>query len=492
MAVIPSALLLAAPIATPAITALVTAGIGWRRSTGRATVASALVVLSCGIALAARLGTDHLRLGELLRADALSAVMLIVIGAVATLASWASIDYLDDELAHDETTPAGARLYGALINSFIASMALAVLAANLGVVWVAVEATTVATAFLVGHRRTRASLEATWKYVVICSMGIALAFLGTVLLYYASLHAGASAGALTIDGITARAALLDPGVTRIAAGLLLLGYGTKVGLVPFHTWLADAHSQAPAPVSALMSGVLLSVAASVILRVRPIIDAAIGPHFLRVGLITLGLLTLFVAAGLLVAQRDYKRMLAYSSLEHMGIVAVAAGVGTELAVAALLLHFLGHGLAKAVLFITAGHLQHTYGSTSIADVTGLLARSRLLGVGFAGGLAALLGLPPFALFASELGIARGTAAAHLAWPLAIALLLMVVAFAAIARHGGAMLLGPAPAAAPALSLRVSAAGPILVGLAACLALGLAAGPVVDLLRDAAAIVVGAG
>lgn len=490
MATLPSALLLVVPLAAPVATAGLAVAAGWRRATGVACVASALLVLGCGIALAGRVGNSHVQLGHALRADALSAYMLIVIGAVATLASWASIDYLDDELAHQRSTPAAARLYAVLINVFIAAMTLAVIADNLGVVWVSIEATTIATAFLVGHRRTRASVEATWKYVVICSMGIALGFLGTVLLYYASLHAGAPQGALSIDGITARAAFLDPGVTQLAAGLLLLGYGTKMGLVPFHTWLADAHGQAPAPVSALMSGVLLSVAASVVLRLRPILDAALGPTFLRVGLITLGLLTLLVAAALLVAQRDYKRMLAYSSLEHMGIIAVAAGVGTELAVAALLLHILGHGLAKAVLFITAGHLQHAHRSTLISEVTGVLARSRLLGLGFAAGFVALLGLPPFALFASEIGIARSAASAGLVWPLAAALLCVVVAFGALAKHAGTMLFGPAPEGAPTLTLSAAAAVPLIVGLLACLILGTVAGPLLDVLHSAARIVAG--
>lgn len=491
MTAIPSLALLVIPLAAPVATAGLAAAVGWRRATGVASVVSALLVLGCGVDLASRVGDGHIQAGQVLRGDALSAFMLIVIGSVATLSNWASVTYLNDELAHQRSTPAAARLYAFLINVFIAAMALAVLADNLGVVWVSIEATTIATAFLVGHRRTRASVEATWKYVVICSMGIALGFLGTVLLYYASLHAGPPPSALSIDGITARAALLDPGVTRLAAGLMLLGYGTKMGLVPFHTWLADAHSQAPAPVSALMSGVLLSVAASVVLRIRPIIDAALGTTFLRVGLITLGLLTLLVAAALLVAQRDYKRMLAYSSLEHMGIIAVAAGVGTELAVAALLLHILGHGLAKAVLFITAGHLQHAHNSTLIAEVTGVLARSRLLGLGFAAGLVALLGLPPFALFASEIGIARGAAAAGLTWPLAAALLCVVVAFAALAKHAGTMLLGPAPAGAPTLTLSAPATVPVIVGLLGCLALGTVAGPVIELLHAAARIVAGA-
>lgn len=488
MAAVPTLALLVVPLAAPLATAGLALTGGWRRVTAVCSVVASLLVLTSGLALAVRVGDGHVLAGEVLRADALSAFMLIVIGAVATLSNWASVGYLDDELRSGGTSASGARLYAVLVQVFIAAMVLAVLADNLGVVWVSVEATTVATAFLVGHQRTPASLEATWKYVVVCSMGIALGFLGTVLLYFASLHAGPSSGALSIDGLTARAALLDPGVTRLAAGLLVLGYGTKMGLVPFHTWLADAHSQAPAPVSALMSGVLLSVAASVILRLRPLLDAALGTAFLRGLLITAGLLTLFVAAMLLVAQRDYKRMLAYSSLEHMGIVAVAAGVGTELAVAALLLQVLGHGLAKAVLFISAGHVSHAHGSTLIADVTGLLARSRLLGLGFALGLVALLGLPPFALFASEVGIARAAAGAGQVWPLAGMLLLVAVAFGALARHATAMLLGVAPAGAPSLAVRRSAAVPIVAGLVGCLVLGTAAGPTVDLLHAAARIV----
>ena len=297
-------------------------------------------------------------------------------------------------------------------------MALAVLANNIGVMWVAIEATTVATAFLVGHRRTRAALEATWKYVVICSVGIALAFLGTVLLYFASLHAGASSGnALNIDVLLAHATRLDPAVTHLAAGLLLLGYGAKAGLVPFHTWLADAHSQSPAPVSALMSGVLLSVAFSALLRIKSVVDLALGTGFLRAGLLIVGLLTLLIAASLLVVQTDFKRMLAYSSMENMGLVAVAAAAGTKLAIAALLLHVLAHGIAKTLVFLAAGQLQAAHDSTAIDDVTGVLARSPLIGTAFAVGLAVLLGLPPFAMFASELSISRALSGAHLGWAL---------------------------------------------------------------------------
>jgi hydrogenase-4 component F len=225
-------------------------------------------------------------------------------------------------------------------------MALAVTAADLAVLWVAVEATTIITTFLVGQPRTRAAVEAAWKYVVICSAGMALALLGIMVLGYASAHSGTAAG-LEWAALAGAAPQLDPGATRIAVVLLIIGFGTKAGLAPLHAWLPDAHSQAPAPVSALMSGVLLSVAFYAVLRVKVIADSALRPGFARVLLIAAALASLLVAASLLIAHRDYKRMLAYSSIEHMGLLALGAAAGGSLATAAVLLHVLGHGLAKS-------------------------------------------------------------------------------------------------------------------------------------------------
>jgi hydrogenase-4 component F len=414
--------------------------------------------------------------------------MLLIIGTVGTLTTWASIGYIDAELAQGQTDPKGARLYGVLLPIFLAAMSLAVLANSIGVLWVAIEATTVATAFLVGHRRTRGALEATWKYVVICSVGIALALLGTVLLHFASLHAGAPNGhALDIDVLLAHAAQLDPAVTRLAAGLLLLGYGAKVGLVPFHTWLADAQSQAPAPVSALMSGVLESVAFYALLRVKSVVDLALGAQFLRNGLLIVGLLTLLVAASMLVVQTDFKRMLAYSSMENMGLIAIAAAAGTRLAIAALLLHVLAHGIGKSLVFLAAGQLQVAHDSTAIRDVTGVLTRSRLIGTAFAVGLAVLVGLPPFAIFASELSISRALASADLGWALGAALPLMVIAFAALVRNGSRMLLGPPGASSPSIAVPRSIAAALLTGVILSVGLGLTAGPLTSLFRSAATL-----
>ncbi|OBH75042.1 hydrogenase [Mycobacterium scrofulaceum] len=483
--------LLLAAILTPVGASVAVLVAGWRRVTATLIVLSAVTVLACGAALAFRVGSGtHFALGGLLRLDALSVTMLIVIGVVATLATWASIGYLDAELAHGHTDPRGARVYGALTAGFLAAMIVAVCANNIGVIWIAIEATTVITAFLVGHRRTRSALEATWKYVVICSVGIAVAFFGTVLLYYAAEHAGApAAAALNLDVLAAHAGGLDPGIARLAGGLLLIGYGAKAGLFPFHTWLADAHSQAPAPVSALMSGVLLSVAFSVLIRLKPIIGAATGPAFMRSGLLAIGLATLLVAALMLTVTPDLKRMLAYSSMENMGLIAIAAAAGTELAIAALLLHVLAHGIGKTVLFLASGPLQAAHDSTAIVDIAAVLRRSRLIGVSIAVGVIVLLGLPPFAMFASELAIVRSLADTRLTWVLAVGMLLVAVAFAALARNAGRILLGrPADAREIAVPRTVSAA--LIVGIAASIALGVTAGPLTGLFTTAASNVGG--
>lgn len=480
--------LLLAAILAPVGASIATVIAGWRRATAVLIVASAVCVLGCGAALGLLTGSGpRFALGGLLRVDALTVTMLIVMGSVATLATWASIGYVDAELVRGHTDERGAREYGALTAAFLAAMVVAVCANNIGIVWIAIEATTVITAFLVGHRRTRGALEATWKYVVICSVGIAIAFLGTVLLYYAAEHAGApAAAALNLDVLAAHAGGLNPDIARLAGGLLLIGYGAKVGLFPFHTWLADAHSQAPAPVSALMSGVLLAVAFSVLIRIKPIIAAAAGPTFMRSGLLVIGLATLVVAALMLTVTPDIKRMLAYSSMENMGLIAIAAAAGTTLAIAALLLHVLAHGMGKTVLFLATGQLQAAHGSTAIADVGAVLRRSRLIGVSLAVGVVVLLGLPPFAMFASELAIARSLADARLTWALGAALLLIVVAFAALARNCGRMLLGERHAGAPEIAVPRTVAAALVVGVAASLALGVTAGPLTGLFTTAAA------
>jgi hydrogenase-4 component F len=422
--------------------------------------------------------------------------MIMGIGTIATLACAASPDYLATA-AHDDTE-GSRRRYALLVQGFLAAMSAAVLAGNLGLAWIAIEATTIVTAFLVGHAGTRAALEAAWKYTVICSVGIALALLGLVVLYDAARHAGLSeAAALDPRALAARASALDPAATRMAAAFLILGFGAKAGLAPLHAWLPDAHGQAPAPVSALLSGVLLPVALTQILRVKTVTDKVLGTGFTRTLLLVLGLATLAVAALLLLAQRDYKRMLAYSSMEHMGLIAVGAAIGTPLAITAILLHIAGHGLAKAVAFTASGHILATERTTRLEPVTGLARRNPALAAIFAAAILALLGFPPFSLFASELAIARAGFAAHLGVAVTAAFALILLAFASLARHTAGMLLGQnhpsqalgshetatAPVPAPALSL--TARTPLITGLVAVAALGITAWPINTLLGLAA-------
>jgi hydrogenase-4 component F len=462
----------------------------WRRSVGWVGVASASIVLVGGVVLAVHVVGAHAAVndGGVLRADALSAFMVIVIGVIALLATLQGIRYLEAEIAAQRCSARHAALYAVLIQGFLATMLLAVLAANLGVMWVAIEATTIVTTFLVGHRNTRGSLEASWKYIIICSVGIALAFLGTVLVYLASLYAAVhGTGALDWTTLVARSHQLDPGVMRLAFALIVLGFGTKVGLAPMHSWLPDAHSQAPAPVSALMSGVLLTVAFYAILRFKVITDGALGPEFARTLLVVVGLLSLVVAASLLLSQRDYKRMLAYHSVEHMGLIALGAAAGSTLAIAAVLLHILGHGIAKGVLFLASGEILLVEGTSEIKDVPALLSRRPVLGGIFAFGLVALLGFPPFSLFVSELNMLRAEFRVGLGWAAGLSLVCMAVIFGAVMSHGREMLFGPKGTDAPAMTPALVAV-PLIGGLVACAFIGVSVWPLGPLLRAAAHVV----
>lgn len=488
------ALVVVVPLLGPLAAAATGAIMGWRRATGFATIGAAGIILVAGVAAAIRtVDGTALAVGGWLRIDALSALMLIVIGAVGLIATFSSLTHLDRDLESGRADDRGARVYGVLVPLFLAAMVLAVLANNLGLLWAAIETTTIVTAFLVGHRRTRSALEATWKYVIICSVGIALAYLGTVLVNYAAQQAGiAEHGTLDWTELSTRAGELDPGVMRLAFALLVLGFGAKAGMIPLHSWLPDAHSQAPAPVSALMSGVLLPVAVYALLRYRVIAIGSIDATFVRALLLTIAVASLLLATSLMLTQRDYKRLLAYSSIEHMALVIIGVAAGTPLALAAALLHIVGHGISKAVLFCSAGEILSRTGTTVIADVRNLLTRAPVLGGVFGIGLAALLGLPPFSLFFSEIALVRAGLAAGLGWVVAGMLVLLLMVFVAIAVKGSTMLFGAPtdrlPTTSPALTtLPLTTAAPVITGLCVVAALGIADWPLGPLLHSASMI-----
>ncbi len=391
---------------------------------------AALAALVCGLVLL-RADREATALG-VLRADALTALMLVIVGVVALTALGVSV-----RSRH--------RWYPVLVCLFLGAMCLAVLADNLGVTWVAIEATTITTALLVGQHHGTLPLEAAWKYVVLGSVGVAIAFLGVVILYATANAAGIPT--LSWVELTRHASSLGEAGARFALVLATLGFATKAGLAPMHAWLPDAHSQAPAPVSGLMSGVLLSVALYVILRLRTLSDAVLGQQTMRTLLLTLGLASLAVAAVLMVTQRDYKRLLAYSSIEHMGIMAVAAGIGGSLATAALLAHMLGHGIAKAAMFVQAGRILRATGTSRVGGVSALLARDSSLGRPWLSGMAALAGFPPFPLFFTEVAILLAGWQAGLGAAMTAVVVLLFVAFTGLTRHSLAMTLG-APATVP--------------------------------------------
>ena len=468
--------------ALAALAGLVPGWLAWARLSG---VVVSAVLLGCGVVLvaASRGGDAPVAAGGLLRADALSAYVLAVVGAVGLTATWGGLRAADGADPHAEG-------YAALVALFLGAMSLAVLADNVGVMWVAVEATTIATAFLVGHHRTRRSLEAAWKYVVLGSVGVAIAFLGIVLLYAATRAAGTPT--LSWVGLDRASAGLDPALVKLAAGLAVLGFATKAGLAPMHSWLPDAHSEAPAPVSALMSGVLLAVAFYAILRVQAIADAVVGPGFMRGMLVAGGLLSLAVAAALLLRQRDYKRMLAYSSIEHMGLLALGAAAGGALGLTAVLLHMLGHGLSKASLFVVSGRILDVEGTTTIADVRGLLTRRPGLAVPFLVGMAALLGFPPSALFFSEVAIVLALWQAGLSWVASLALAFLLVLFAGLTRLTFDLTLGgrlPAMAEPPDRSSHGPRV-PLLLALGATAVVAFLATPIGTALARAAAVLGG--
>ena len=401
--------------------------------------------------------------GDSWRLDALSALFALLITTVCTVAIW-----LGPGLRASDAAPAReTQTFRVFANLFTATMLLAVSTNNLGVMWVAIEATTISSALLIPLRRTAAAAEASWKYLLIGSVGIALAFTGTVLAFVDFSTTGAPAGlALNWTALRAAAPTLHPEVARLAFVFLLVGFGTKAGLAPMHTWLPDAHAEAPSPLSAMMSGVLLAVALYAIARWKAIVDLAAGTAFTDTLLIVLAIGTIALGTLSLFAQRDYKRLLAFSSIEHMGLACFGLALG-PLGIFAALLHVAGHALAKGAAFLLAGRVLDRYGTHEIAGASGVLMAMPVTGGLFAAGGLALAGLPPFGLFISEILLIRaGWVTGHRALT-ALVLGLMVVAFGSLVYQLQRVMLGRPPDAV-ACGERVS--WPLVVLAAPLLAL----------------------
>ena len=377
---------------------------------------------------------------EFLRADGLSALLMVLVTAVSTLTLFLSPG-LGRQTRYEGTQ---VQRYHIFINLFITAMLLAVSANNVGIMWVALEATTVFSALIIPLRLTKWSVEASWKYILIGSVGIALAFAGTVLSYFDFVAlSGRVENALNWPVLRATAPLLHPEVMRLSFVFILVGYGTKAGIAPMHTWKPDAYGESPSSLGALMSSALFAVAVYALLRWKMVVDACVGGHFSDNLFIALGLFSLVVGSFSVVLARNYKRLLAYSGVEHAGLICLGLGLG-PLGVFAALLHLINHTAVKSLLFFLVRAIEFRYGSPLIKDVRGMVKVMPWTGALFAVGILALVGLPPFGLFVSEFALFRAGFAAKHYWLMAATLVLLVIAFISFINHLNNMLYGAVP------------------------------------------------
>jgi hydrogenase-4 component F len=392
-------------------------------------ISSRLNVLASGLTFLASLSLffgDHGGRGPYLFVDDLNIVFIVLNAFVGFTTSVFSASYIGHELETGRLTPVYLRFYHAMYQVMIGGMNLALTANNIGLMWVGIELATLTTVLMVGIYRTHEALEAAWKYFILGSVGIGLALFGTILVYMAALPVvGEGLNGMVWTVLVTRAADFDPAMINLAFIFLLLGYGTKVGLAPLHAWLPDAHAEGPTPISAVLSGLLLNVALYAVLRFKILLAAnpgAIAPGPLMV---TLGLVSLLFAAFMLYRRRDIKRMFAYSSIEHMGIITFAFGMGGPVANFAGLLHMAMHSLTKSGIFFAVGHIAQIKGTQRIADIRGLTQTHPWLGWSLVIGVVAIAGLPPFGVFMSEFLVVSSTFAREplLAIPLVLGILL---------------------------------------------------------------------
>lgn len=424
----------AAVLLVPALAAALLALLPGYRVTARLNVLASLLTLLAALAL---LVTERPAPGSYLLVDDLNIVFIVLNTFVGFTTSIFSASYIAHELQSGRLTPSYLRFYHAMYQMMLFGMNLAFVSNNIGLLWVAVELATLTTVLMVGIYRTHEALEAAWKYFILGSVGIALALFGTILVYMAALPViGEGEQAMVWTLLVERAAAFDPALLNVAFVFLLLGYGTKVGLVPLHAWLPDAHAEGPTPISAVLSGLLLNVALYAVLRFKILLAAspeAIAPGPLMVGM---GLSSLIFAAFMLYRRRDIKRLFAYSSIEHMGIIVFAFGMGGPLANFAGLLHMVMHSLTKSAIFFAVGHVAQVKGTQKIAEIRGLTESHPGLGWGLVIGVVAIAGLPPLGIFMSEFLVVSSTFARQplLALPLVFGLL--VAGGALLLRLGG--------------------------------------------------------
>lgn len=421
---------LAIVVLTPVLAALLAGVTQHVRMAEYANLAAAVVCLVASLWLVIHVDGSRTFINGYVLFDGLGAWTLVCTCVVYFLASVYAVGYM--RLLKEEE----GRLPGfyALFALFAATMICGPLMNNIGVYWIAIELTTLVSTFLVGFERGQEAIEAAWKYIIVVSAGISLALLGTVLFYWAGSLVLGPTYDMTWDTLRRAAPRMSPALTQMAFLLVLVGYGTKAGLAPMHTWLPDAHSEGPAPVSAMLSGALLNTAMLGVARFLTITDAASGSMLPRTVLVAFGAFSLFVAALFIVRQQGIKRLMAYSSVEHMGVLALGFGFGGSLAIAAVLYHMLNHSLNKSLMFFGAGNVMRVYGTKDMDAIRGVWSRFPVTGALWIAGAVAITGAPPFGLFLSELALMRAGFATTNAWAVIVLLLLLIVIFIGFLNH----------------------------------------------------------
>lgn len=436
-------------------------------------LAVSAVTLAGTVWLALSVGQDGTLVGMGFRVDAFNIYLVVLTAFVGLTTAIFSRPYMRHVCAEGRVSVGSLRIYHSMYQVFMLTMLVALTTDNLGVLWVAVEGATLATVLLVSLYRTPEAVEAAWKYFILCGVGIALALFGTVLTYFAAQHVLQDPDAgLSWSLLYDHAEALDPTVMRIAFVFLLVGYGTKIGLVPMHQWLPDAHSEGPTPMSAVLSGLLLNVALYAVVRFKMLVDGSLAetatPHLAGSLLMGFGLVSFLVAGLFLHRQRDIKRMFSYSSIEHMGLMTFAFGLGGPLATFGALLHMLVHSLTKSAIFITVGHATHIAGTQSIDHIRGLIRTQPAVGWSLLIGVVAIAGFPPFGVFTSEFLLLSATMQTH-PWFTVALLSGLVIAFAGLFRHLHPMVYGAVPEGQQPVQANML---PVLIHLGLVLWLGL--------------------
>ena len=428
---------------TPCLTSAVLALIGHHRRAAEINAAGSLLTLIAAVLLTARvIGEGPMQLfDEQFFVDPLNVFLILLTAFVGFTTALFSRPYMRIEHDHGRLSANRLRLYHSMFQMFMCTMLIALSTNNLGILWVAMEAATLTTVLLVALYRTPASLEAAWKYFILCGVGIAQALFGTILIYFAAERVlGHEGGALLWTHLDAVKTQLEPTVLSLAFVFLIVGYGTKTGLVPLHNWLPDAHAEGPTPVSAVLSGLLLNVALYAIIRCKILVDGALETRFAGNMMMGFGLLTVVVAAFYLSRQKDVKRLFGYSSIEHMGLITFAFGMGGPVANFAGLLHMTVHSLTKSAIFFAVGHASQMAGTQIIDDIKGLIKQSPTIGWGLMIGSLAILGMPPFGVFTSEFMLLT-TAIKHYPWAAPVLLIALGVAFATMFHKVQGMVFG---------------------------------------------------